>query len=252
MEIPYQIHVHHEKKLKDYIFDFFMLFMAVTLGFFVENKRDHFLDRQREKEYIRSLLVDLREDTTKVNQTLSANNYYIETWVDTLVHTLQAYKPGDTAATRKLYQLYMSCARGSYTVKFTDRTISTLKTSGNLRIIQTQSVADSILRYDEDCRTANAQATTYNDFWMRSLDLSCLIFDYKYISHKRDPITNAFTFETQSSYTLLNEDPDLLRRYANLLELWRQVNYGYALNIYTAKLRAAALIPFLKREYDLE
>ena len=157
MEIPYQIHVHHEKKLKDFIFDFFMLFTAVTLGFFVENKRDYYLDRQREKEYIRSLLVDLREDTTKVNQTVSANNYYLEVWLDTLVRGLQSYKQGDTAATRKLYQLYMSCARGSYTVKFTDRTIATLKTSGNLRIIHSQAVADSILRYDEDCRTAIAR-----------------------------------------------------------------------------------------------
>ena len=36
-----QGHSHiKEKKFKHYMFEFFMIFLAVTLGFFVENERD--------------------------------------------------------------------------------------------------------------------------------------------------------------------------------------------------------------------
>jgi len=34
------------KKTKDYFFDFFMLFLAVTLGFFVNNLNDNLSERQ--------------------------------------------------------------------------------------------------------------------------------------------------------------------------------------------------------------
>ncbi len=34
MEVHHPHPVHHNKKLKDYFFEFFMLFLAVTAGFF--------------------------------------------------------------------------------------------------------------------------------------------------------------------------------------------------------------------------
>ena len=49
MEVPYQIHVYPNKKLRDYFFDFFMLFFAVTLGFIVENTREDIAKNKRGK-----------------------------------------------------------------------------------------------------------------------------------------------------------------------------------------------------------
>ncbi len=46
-------HSHHApKNWKEYVSEFFMLFLAVTLGFFVENYREHVIERQREKEFL--------------------------------------------------------------------------------------------------------------------------------------------------------------------------------------------------------
>src|ERR1043165_4278104 len=51
--------VHHsshstkkEKHFAHYFFDFFMLFLAVTAGFFVENLREHYVEVNHEEEYI--------------------------------------------------------------------------------------------------------------------------------------------------------------------------------------------------------
>ena len=57
-------HAHHDKKnWKSYFWEFLMLFLAVTLGFFVENQREHLVEHRREKEYMISMLEDLSADT---------------------------------------------------------------------------------------------------------------------------------------------------------------------------------------------
>ena len=56
-------HPHVEKKgLKEYFLEFLMIFLAVTLGFFAENIREHFVDKTHEKEYIHSFYEDLSND----------------------------------------------------------------------------------------------------------------------------------------------------------------------------------------------
>ncbi len=44
-----------------------MLFLAVTLGFFVENQREHYVEHQREKQYMVSLYQDLKTDTLNLS-----------------------------------------------------------------------------------------------------------------------------------------------------------------------------------------
>jgi hypothetical protein len=48
---------------KHYLFEFFMLFLAVFCGFLAENLREQQADHSREKEYMESLLSNLSADT---------------------------------------------------------------------------------------------------------------------------------------------------------------------------------------------
>lgn len=65
-----ETHAHHLHKApghgwKHYFFEFFMLFLAVTPGFLVENGREHYVERQRGKEYVHSFCKDLAMDTAE-------------------------------------------------------------------------------------------------------------------------------------------------------------------------------------------
>ena len=42
-----------------------MLFLAITLGFFVENQREHYIEHKRGLQYIRSFVEDLKTDTER-------------------------------------------------------------------------------------------------------------------------------------------------------------------------------------------
>ena len=61
MEVHHHSHTAR-KKWTHYLWEFLMLFLAVTLGFFVENQREHYIENQREKKYIQSFYEDLTAD----------------------------------------------------------------------------------------------------------------------------------------------------------------------------------------------
>ena len=71
MEPHLHPHLHHEKKWKDYLFEFIMLFLAVSSGFIAENIRENSVERHREKEYIRSLIEDIKKDTAALQMTIN-------------------------------------------------------------------------------------------------------------------------------------------------------------------------------------
>ena len=53
MEVHHHPDNHHNsKKWKEYFSEFLMIFLAVTLGFFAENIREHLTNSAKEKEYI--------------------------------------------------------------------------------------------------------------------------------------------------------------------------------------------------------
>src|SRR5712671_2012112 len=65
-----EVHAHSHttgKKWTHYFWEFFMLFLAVTLGFFVENQREHMVEKKKEKQIISALYSDLRKDTANLN-----------------------------------------------------------------------------------------------------------------------------------------------------------------------------------------
>jgi hypothetical protein len=46
-----------------------MIFLAVTLGFFAENFREHYTEKAKAKEYARLLIDDFSTDINELNRT---------------------------------------------------------------------------------------------------------------------------------------------------------------------------------------
>jgi len=55
-------HSHKPKKVSEYFTEFIMLFAAVTLGFFAENLREHYVEKEREEKFIEIVHEDLLSD----------------------------------------------------------------------------------------------------------------------------------------------------------------------------------------------
>jgi len=99
--------VHHHaphkghKTFGEYFLEFFMLFFAVFLGFLAENIRESKVEKSREKEYISSMVEDLKQDSAKFDQYLPFMQL-VEKGLDTLVQQCYLYPKG-MADTRTMY-----------------------------------------------------------------------------------------------------------------------------------------------------
>ena len=67
-------HVTHKKKWKEYLLEFFMLFLAVFFGFVAENTREHLTDNSKGHEYISAFQKDLVNDTLNITNWIQAFN----------------------------------------------------------------------------------------------------------------------------------------------------------------------------------
>src|SRR4029078_237565 len=75
-----EVHAHshtERKKWTHYFWEFFMLFLAVTLGFLVENQREHFVEHKREIQYIRSYIEDLHVDVKQLDSMIERFSYRV-------------------------------------------------------------------------------------------------------------------------------------------------------------------------------
>ena len=74
MEVHHHSGSHEKKKkIKDYFLEFLMIFLAVTLGFLAESLRESISDKAKEREYIESLIQNLKDDTTGFNACIEEN-----------------------------------------------------------------------------------------------------------------------------------------------------------------------------------
>ncbi|MBS1745966.1 MAG: hypothetical protein JST21_07330 [Bacteroidetes bacterium] len=138
-------HPHVEKKgFKEYFLEFLMIFLAVTLGFFAENIREHLDDNAKEKEYIKSLVDDLKVDQQILAQNISSVQSGIS-MMDSMIIILDH----PSLLSNNIGELYY-LARLSPRLQplaINDKTFQQLKNSGNFRLIKNISASNKIMEY---------------------------------------------------------------------------------------------------------
>src|SRR6185295_9558675 len=68
--------------MRSYFFHFFMLFLAVTAGFFAENLREDYGERKQSREYANSMVDDLVRDTLNMHYHIARLNEAIKSITD--------------------------------------------------------------------------------------------------------------------------------------------------------------------------
>jgi hypothetical protein len=141
--------VHHHtntprQKWKHYAWEFFMLFFAVTLGFFVENQREHYVEHKREKKYMKMLIDDLSADKKEIER-VEISRKKREVLLDSLFQLLTEKQ--NTGNIPDIYRLTL-ITDGYESFLRNDRTIQEMKSSGGMRTVQNKTVSGAIMEYD--------------------------------------------------------------------------------------------------------
>ncbi|WP_373395710.1 hypothetical protein V8V91_14330 [Algoriphagus halophilus] len=136
-----------KRNWESYIKEFLMLFLAIVLGFFVENLRESYVEQQSAKVLTQSMLEDLKQDRKALKEAISfaeEKDLVIENFLQ-MLHT-----PKESWDTVAIYKS-MTTVFTTFPFSPTDGTYSQMKSSGTLRYFN-QTLVNQMNAYDNQLK----------------------------------------------------------------------------------------------------
>ena len=244
-----EVHTHTHtarKKWTHYFWEFFMLFLAVTSGFFVENQREHMVEHRREKEFMVSLVKDLESDTAQFSR---IRLYRLDRLrnIDSIIIFFLDHPDVSVPASG-----YILAANLFGHVSFFQNsgTLDQLKTSEGLRLIRQRNVVDSIQSYDQQIKRMALRDIYETNFMVDQTKVLQKLFDgrellrlYADTTYDRKPPTPFTPVKIEEQY--VNEYLNGLKTFQFLVKVDMDLQA-------TIKTKAVRLIDLIKKEYHLE
>ena len=251
MEVHHHGHVHHQKKWKEYLFQFLMLFLAVFCGFLAENQREHFVEKHRAKEYAKSLLNDLVGDTVKIN---AAIQYAI--WAVNRIDTLQQIADSITnyESVPGRFYYYSSSATISPFLDWNRATLHQIINSGNIRYFKNNELIKKISDYDKITRVIDDQLNEDRLYRQKSRELRNEVLISRHFSVFSSTLYQPVPESAlKQAYPLQATKPGGLENFLNSYQNRKNNLYDlHYITIPESRATAIRLIEFLKKEYHLE
>jgi hypothetical protein len=246
MEVHHHSH-HGKKKWTEYFWEFFMLFLAVTLGFFVENQREHYVEHLREKQYIRSLIADLKVDNQTLDKHISDITRQLS-MMDSMIVILNTPASINNNS-GQLYYLARVSPRFA-TLSIDNRTFEQLKNSGNFRLISDLNTSDKIMAYYDKLQVIRQVEGIYDSEFTEYKKAASKIFDPVIFRQmeKDDGTVERITMNA----SLRTENPELLKELAIYSVYMNGSRRGLLTFEKNFQLAATDLIAFLENEYHLK
>jgi hypothetical protein len=260
MEVHTQTHTSR-KKWTHYFWEFFMLFLAVFCGFIAENQREHYIEHQREKKYMVSLLNNLEADSIMLSvYSVSVKKQIagLDTLIAALRHSLL-----EKEALAYVYVLYMKYALQIINVHFNENTIVQLKNAGGFRLIRKDKVVDvlnsyeyikSIVIKDKDETSKLIMdlernwANTIFDFTNSTAVLK-LVEVSSFGINNTDSLVNIVK---QDSLVLIDKTPGRISAFRNNLQSLKSLDLDYGKWIDLCNKKNSELRTLIKKEYRLK
>ena len=249
MEVHHHPDLHHKrKKFREYFLEFLMIFLAVTMGFFAEQIRESFAQRRQEKEYMQSFYEDLSSDERKLPTLLK----WVQTDIDISDSLKQLLNKADlnARANEAYVDLRFLIRQLGIKIFVSERTISQLQNAGQMRLIQSKMVTDSILDYYKNVETISAlqEASLAQKAKLRTLYPLILKSDDwdKVIARNSDKIINP---KDELHFKALN--PDVINECLLEISDIKGIHNGFKYEVIDLKNQATRLKKLISEHYSV-
>jgi hypothetical protein len=245
-----ETHAHHLHKgpshgWKHYVYEFFMLFLAVFCGFLAEYQLEHIIEKDRGKQYMRLMIEDLKVDQLMLESNISQRLQRIA-MIDSLVYLLNLPQRNEHGN-----ELYFLARRISPPINIfpNDGAIQQLKSAGNLRLIHQRQISNSIMAYDQKMR----QSLFLND------DDVQIRTEYRRLAIKvfnstvfNEMVQLDSTLKPTNNPKLFSEDAELINELIGAAQYIKRANQGRTITTRQLLEQAKKLSDDIKKEYHLE
>lgn len=240
---------HNKKNWKEYILEFLMIFLAVTLGFFAETFRENISEKHREKNYIIGLINNIKNDTSELRGLIVRNDLAIN-GIDSIMK-IPKNNFEDIPVQDSIFYFALSYTLSLHLFQFNDLTLVQLRNAGGYSLIKTSKVADSIALYESKNNEIKLQERFVIDYYVQTWNAFKQIFDGSLLNKFYDSYQKAKKIPSDI-FVLISRDReriDLL--YNNYWTLAIVVkSYNRLLKEHFEYLKGFLI--FLKRNYNIE
>ncbi|HYM95409.1 MAG TPA: hypothetical protein VET23_14825 [Chitinophagaceae bacterium] len=245
MEVHQHAHTPR-KKWHHYFWEFFMLFLAVTLGFLVENMRERFTEHKREMEYIHSYVEDMHSDIYQLDSLIDHNRHR-NSMMDSLSAILNT--PDPDVYGKQIYY-YARVLTLTFPFFSTDRTIQQLKNGGNLRLIRKQDVSNAMMDYDLKVRFVENIRSREEDYVREYVHWLEDILDGRVFN---EMMSGKFTMSFPSGNPhLLKKDQASILKFITKIHFLKAANSFAYINLVKTRQTAQKALDIIKKEYSAE
>lgn len=150
MEVHHPHHPLHKKKWQEYLLEFFMLFLAVTLGFFAENLREHNIVNEKINKNKIAILKDLKQDQATIDSIFVNEDMYIKQF-NKAINTLSLFKQGKINESQLIDSIKMmpSLVGGTSTLYMNNSSFKNMQSSGLLSNLDDFNLKSKLSYYYE-------------------------------------------------------------------------------------------------------
>jgi hypothetical protein len=243
--------LHKEKKtVKEYLFEFVLVFTAVVLGFMADSFRENLEDHQKEKKYMRSLISDVNGDYTLARELDAALLQQVKK-IDSLQQVLSSPELlFNQDSIVRCYQLSSSILT-FYPEFFNERTTNQLLSSGSMRLINNQDIADSIMAYHSFIKFLDVQRELYINSISSCSNSMYDIYDISYLrTSLGDDNVLYYVPVDMASMKLRTNRPDDIKKFVATLEHSKLVASNYRSIMQNMAAHADRLYTYLSKAYD--
>ena len=258
-----EVHAHTHtarKKWTHYFWEFLMLFLAVFCGFLAENQREHYVEGLRAKEYAKSLLSDMKEDTAEISGGIRQNRFMISTF-DSCISI--GKKNIDKPTVPGKFYYYSRFSSNGYAIDWNRSTLTQLIQSGNLRYFKNKDMVNKINKYHALQGIIGANNETDNLNRNKIIEIRSKLLAVRYFEdfallniskemkgHIPNPIVDSLMLQQLS---LKTGSTGIMEEFLNNLLDRKARNKRFVEELYPEALKAATeIIEMLKMEYHLK
>ncbi len=248
-----EVHAHshpptgsgHQKKWTHYLWEFLMLFLAVFCGFLAELQLEHKVEKDREKQYMKSMVEDLKSDTAMLINNIKQRQEKIM-MIDSLVSLLASSSVNERGNDIYYYGRSISPPTNIFP---NDGTIQQLKSSGNLRLIHNTTISNGIMAYDQKMRNVLYEMGDEVEVRAEYRNLARKVFYtklfYEMIASEKISIPT-------NNPPLYSKDPDLLNEFIGAVQYCKRIHQAQLIRSEELLTQAKKLMENIIKEYHLE
>ena len=214
-----------------------MLFLAVFCGFLAENLREHKIENDRERQFMQSLVRDIKKDILQ-GDSLQLQNLRSQKVCDSLLVLLSGKEINNNSY--PAYSLWHS-VNGFIDFIPNDGTIQQLKNSGGLRLVRKQDVVDRLMDYNKVLELIKIHQSAMNTYLFQQ-SRKTELFDVVRLANENDRV----------NIPLLSNDKKLLGWSYEYINSWKGLLDALNFYVEEAKNRGKDLLQSINNEYHLK